>query len=102
MNIGGLRRPLERLEKVLKAQIEAALANAPEPELTLEQKERDRLANLQVFQLFPSFTAKEKAELERLSALHPEEENTYSLEDCMQEFDEPCQIENGLAVRMVP
>jgi hypothetical protein len=47
VNVGSLRKRLDRLEKILKPQFEAAvLANAPAAKLS-EQEERDELLELE-------------------------------------------------------
>jgi hypothetical protein len=73
MNLGSVRKRLDRLENTRKAQIEAAApANAPTPEVSQEEEERQILTCLWLFRESPAFTAEEKSELERLRALYPD------------------------------
>jgi hypothetical protein len=73
MNRASLRKRLDRLESIRKAQIEAAApANAPTPESSREEEERQMLSCLWLFREMPGFTAEEKSELERLMALYPD------------------------------
>jgi hypothetical protein len=71
MNRASLRKRLDRLENMRKAQIEAAApANPPTPEVSQEEEERQILTCLWLSRW--SLTAEEKSELERLRALYPD------------------------------
>jgi hypothetical protein len=87
VNSAGLRKRLDRLEKILKARIEAAVVAHP-PAMSEEDEERAMLFLLRFRRSSPSFTAQDEAEFQRLRALYPYEENTKSPEEnikCVQE-----------------
>jgi hypothetical protein len=73
MNIASLRKRLARLEKITMARNEqAALASAPAPEPSQEDEERWTLDILWLSRA-SCRTAEDKAEIERLGALYPDQ-----------------------------
>jgi hypothetical protein len=94
MNIARLRKRLERLENVLKVRSDAA-TQPSEP--TCEQAEDHLVDEFRLMRLRMSedsdLTPEEKAELERLNAMYPEEPNPLTWEEMMQIMEDECREE---------
>jgi hypothetical protein len=86
MSPGRLRKRLERLEHVLRAQTDAAaLANRPQPQDSDEDLEHFQLMVYQLRSL-ARLTSEERAHFDRLSALHPHIANAKPMSD--EEIDQ--------------
>ena len=94
MNIARLRKRLERLEDVLKAQI-GATTQPSEP--TCEITEDHPVGEFRLMWLRAmgdsDLTPEEKAELERLNAMYPDEPNPLTWEEMMQIMEDECREE---------
>ena len=81
MNIARLRKRLERLEHVLKAPIGATQPSEPTCEHTEDHlADEFRLMRLRMSE-DSDLTPEERAELERLNAMYPEDPNPLTWED---------------------
>jgi hypothetical protein len=97
MNIARLRKRLERLEHVLKAPIGATQPSEPTCEHTEDHlADQFRLMRLRMSE-DSDLTPEEKAELERLDAMYPEEPNPLTWEEMVQimehEYHKECQAQ---------
>jgi hypothetical protein len=94
MNIARLRKRLERLEHVLNVPSGATiLPSGPTCEHTEDHlADEFRLMRLRMSEDC-DLTPEEKAELERLNAMYPEEPNPLTWEEMMQIMEHECREE---------
>jgi hypothetical protein len=95
MNIARLRKRLERLENVLKVRSEAT-TQPSEP--TCEQAEDHPVGEFRLLGLLmieeSDLTPEEKAELEKLKAMYPEDPNPLPWEEILEdEYHKECQAQ---------
>ena len=95
MNIARLRKRLERLEHVLKAPI-GVTTQPSEPTCEHTEDQGFRLMMLRMSE-DSDLTPEERAELERLNAMYPEEPNPLTWEEMMEimedEYHQECQAQ---------
>jgi hypothetical protein len=91
MNVARLRKRLERLEHVLKAPI-GATTQPSEPTCEHNEDQGFRLMMLRMSE-DSDLTPEERAELERLNAMYPEEPNPLTWEEMMQIMEDECREE---------
>jgi hypothetical protein len=91
MNIARLRKRLERLEHVLKAPI-GVTTQPSEPTCEHTEDQGFRLMMLRMSE-DSDLTPEERAELERLNAMYPEEPNPLTWEEMMQIMEDECREE---------